>query len=81
MVEKTASTGMTISDYENVVLKKAGHATPVSATTSPLLLETGEKIGTILVLRDLTNIRDLERAVRQADQALLPRHTGGRTCP
>ena len=68
MVEKTAATGMTISDHENVVLKRGGHVTPVSATTSPLLLETGEKIGVILVLRDLTNIRDLERAVRQADR-------------
>jgi len=68
MVEKTAATGMTISDHENVVLKRSGHLTPVSATTSPLLLETGERIGAILVLRDLTNIRDLERAVRQADR-------------
>ena len=68
MVEKTATTGMTISDHENVVLKKSGHPTPVSATTSPLLLETGEKVGTILVLRDLANIRDLERAVRQSDR-------------
>jgi two-component system nitrogen regulation sensor histidine kinase GlnL len=68
MAEKTADTGMTISDHENVVLKRGGHVTPVSATTSPLLLETGERIGTILVLRDLTNIRDLERAVRQADR-------------
>ena len=34
MVEKTATTGMTISDHENVVLKKPGHATPVSATTT-----------------------------------------------
>lgn len=68
MVEKTTATGMTISDYENVVLKKTGHPTPVSATTSPLLMETGEKIGTILVLRDLANIRDLERAVRQVDR-------------
>ena len=68
MVEKTSASGMTISDYENVVLKKAGHATPVSATTSPLLLETGEQVGTILMLRDLANIRDLERAVRHADR-------------
>ncbi len=68
LVEKTATTGMTISDHENVVLKKGGHATPVSATTSPLLLGTGEQAGTILVLRDLANIRDLERAVRQADR-------------
>ena len=68
MVEKTAATGMTISDHENVVLKRSGHHTPVSATTSPLLLESGERIGAILLLRDLTNIRDLERAVRQADR-------------
>ncbi len=68
MVEKTSATGMTISDYENLVLKKGSHITPVSATTSPLLLANGERIGTILVLRDLTNIRELEEAVRQADR-------------
>ncbi|KAF0218861.1 MAG: two-component system NtrC family nitrogen regulation sensor histidine kinase [Geobacteraceae bacterium] len=68
MVSKTAATGMTISDYENIVLKKTGHLTPVSATASPLLLASGEIIGTILVLRDLTNVRELEETVRQADR-------------
>jgi two-component system, NtrC family, nitrogen regulation sensor histidine kinase GlnL len=68
MVGKTAATGMIISDYENIALARGGHITPVSATTSPLLQDNGEQIGTILVLRDLTNIRDLERAVRQADR-------------
>lgn len=68
MVEKTATTGMAISDHENIALSRGGHLTPVSATTSPLLQDNGEQIGTILVLRDLTNIRDLERAVRQADR-------------
>jgi len=68
MVDKTAATGMTISDHENVALKRSGHVTPASVTTSPLLLETGERIGVILVLRDLTSIRDLERAVRQSDR-------------
>jgi two-component system nitrogen regulation sensor histidine kinase GlnL len=68
MVEKTAATSMTISDYENIALTKGGHITPVSATTSPLLQDNGEQIGTILILRDLTSIRDLERAVRQADR-------------
>jgi two-component system nitrogen regulation sensor histidine kinase GlnL len=68
MVEKTSSTGMTISDYENLVLKKGFQVIPVSATASPLLLGNGERIGTILVLRDLTNIRELEAAVRQADR-------------
>jgi len=68
MTAKTAETGMAISDYENIVLGKVGHATPVSATTSPLLKDNGEQIGTILILRDLSNIRELERAVRQADR-------------
>ena len=68
MVSKTAATGMTISDYENIALAKASHLTPVSATTSPLLKDNGEQTGTILILRDLSNIRELERAVRQADR-------------
>ncbi len=68
MVDKTASTGMAISDYENIALAKGVHVTPVSATTSPLLKDNGEQIGTILILRDLTNVRELERAVRQADR-------------
>jgi len=68
MVDKTSATGMTISDHENIVLKRGGRITPISATTAPLLLASGERIGTILVLRDLTNIRELEGAVRQADR-------------
>jgi two-component system, NtrC family, nitrogen regulation sensor histidine kinase GlnL len=68
MVAKTAETGMTISDHENVVLKRGSHLTPVNATTSPLLLSNGEPIGIVIVVRDITNIRELEEAVRQADR-------------
>lgn len=68
MVEKTAATGMTISDHENIVLKRGGHLTPISATTSPLVLNDGRTIGTIVVLRDLSNVRELEDAVRHADR-------------
>ncbi|MDD2319812.1 MAG: ATP-binding protein [Geobacteraceae bacterium] len=68
MVAKTSETGMSISDHENVVLKKGPHVTPVNVTTSPLLLANGESIGIVLVLRDISNIRELEEAVRQADR-------------
>jgi len=68
MVSKTSSNGMTISDHENVVLKKGSHLTPVNVTTSPLILADGEQIGTVLVLRDISNIRELEDAVRHADR-------------
>lgn len=68
MVHKTAQSGMTISDHENIVLRQAGRHVPVSATTSPMMKADGERIGTILILRDLTNIRELEEAVRQGDR-------------
>ncbi len=68
MVGKTNTTGMAISDHENIVLHKLGQVTPVSATTSPLLTDAGIRSGSILILRDLTKIRDLEQAVRHADR-------------
>src|SRR5512133_1878320 len=68
IVEKSAVSGMSISDHENVVLKKGGKLTPLSVFTSPLLLADGVRAGTIVLLRDLTNIRDLEEAVRKADR-------------
>jgi len=68
MVAKTSETGMTISDHENIVIYRTGHPTPVSATTSPLMLGNGERVGTILQLRDLTSMRDLEESVRKTDR-------------
>lgn len=68
MVAKTSETGMTVSDYEHTVLHALGQLKPVSATTTPLFDDNGNRIGTILILRDLTNIRDLERAVRHQDR-------------
>ena len=68
MLSKTAETGMTISDHENIVLYRTGQPIPVNATTSPLMVASGERVGTILLLRDLTSIRELEEAVRTADR-------------
>jgi len=68
MVAKTVATGMSVSDHENIVLKRNGKLTPVGASTSPLLSAGGERIGTVVLLRDLTNVRELEEAVRQADR-------------
>jgi two-component system nitrogen regulation sensor histidine kinase GlnL len=68
LVEKSAASGMSISDHENIVLKKAGRLTPVSISTSPLLLADGERAGIIVLLKDLSNIRELEEAVRKADR-------------
>jgi two-component system, NtrC family, nitrogen regulation sensor histidine kinase GlnL len=68
MVAKTIATGMSVSDHENIVLKRHGKLTPVGVSTSPMLSAGGDRIGTIVLLRDLTNVRELEEAVRQADR-------------
>jgi two-component system nitrogen regulation sensor histidine kinase GlnL len=68
MVGKSAASGMTFSDHENIVVRKGGRLTPVNVTVSPLLKADGEKAGVIVLLRDLTNIRELEEAVRKSDR-------------
>jgi len=68
MVAKTTRTGITISDHENVVVRNTGRITPVAVTCYPLVLSNGENIGAILTLKDITYIRELEAAVRQADR-------------
>jgi len=68
MVVKTISTGITISDHENVVVRSTGKIKPVAVTCYPLILDNGENIGAILTLKDITYIRELEAAVRQADR-------------
>ena len=68
MVHRTAVSGVSLSDQDNVVLNPSGRVIPANATTFPLLRSDGEPIGVILTLRDMTSIRELEAAVRQADR-------------
>lgn len=68
MVSKTTCTGITISDNENVIIRSTGRIKPVSVTCYPLVTGNGETIGAILTLKDITYIRELEAAVRQADR-------------
>lgn len=68
IVNKSAASGMSISDHENIVLSRNGKLVPIGVTASPLLLTDGSNAGTIVLLRDLTNIRELEEAVRKADR-------------
>jgi len=68
IVAKTIRTGITISDNENVVVRSTGRVTPVAVTCYPLVQGSGEHIGAILTLKDITYIRELEAAIRQADR-------------
>ncbi len=68
MASKTIRTGITISDHENVVVRSTGKVKPVAVTCYPLIRSSGESIGAILTLKDITYIRELEATVRQADR-------------
>lgn len=68
MVSKTIRTGITISDNDNVMIRTTGKVIPVGVTCYPLTLPNGENIGAILTLRDITYVRELEAAIRQADR-------------
>ena len=68
MLGKTMRTGITISDHENVVVRSTGRVTPVAVTCYPLVEGNGDNIGAIVTLKDITYIRELEAAVRQADR-------------
>lgn len=61
--------GRSISDHEAVVLRMPGtRPRPVSVTVSPIFNTAGVQKGVVLILRDLTQVRTLEEAVRRADR-------------
>ncbi len=61
--------GRSISDHEAVVLRMPGtKPRPVSVTVSPVFTGSGAQMGVVLILRDLTQVRTLEDAVRRADR-------------
>lgn len=61
--------GRSISVHENVVLHRpASPPLPVSATVSPIFTAGGTREGAVLIVRDLSRVRDLEETVRRADR-------------
>lgn len=68
LVKKALSAGRSISDHETVELQRGKTSLPVSATVSPLFTQDGVQQGAVLIMRDLTQIRTLEDAIRRADR-------------
>lgn len=69
LVRSSLREGRSISDHENILLRRPiGPALSVSVSVSPLLNDLGEPDGAIILIRDLSRIRELEEAVRRADR-------------
>ncbi len=61
--------GRSISDHENIVLRRpSGPPLPVGVSASPIFTNEGIQEGAVLMLRDLSRVRELEDAVRRADR-------------
>lgn len=69
LISAALSEGRSIFNYEDIQLQRpSAESIPVSVSISPLLTETGSQEGIVLILRDLSRIRQLEEAVRHADR-------------
>jgi two-component system nitrogen regulation sensor histidine kinase GlnL len=69
LVSTALKEGRSISDHENLMLKRPNAAPlPVSVSVSPIYTDAGKPEGAVLIIRDLSRVRDLEKAVRRADR-------------
>jgi len=61
--------GRSISDHENIILHRPNAPQlPVSVSVSPIYTDRGEHEGVVLIIRDLSRVRELEDTVKQADR-------------
>jgi PAS domain S-box-containing protein len=65
--EKTMS-GLRISYFETVHLKKDGTTFPVVLSVSPILNSKGEVVGMSLISRDITRQKQMETNLRQSEE-------------
>jgi two-component system, NtrC family, nitrogen regulation sensor histidine kinase GlnL len=69
LIQTALRDGRSISDHENIVLQRgSGPPLPVGASASPIFTAEGSQDGAVLMLRDLSRVRELEEAVRRADR-------------
>ncbi len=69
LVRSAMSVGRSISDDENILLQRPSYPPlPVSVSVSPILTPEGTQEGVVLIIRDLSRLRELEEAVRRADR-------------
>ncbi len=68
LAAKTLEVGRNHADFDAHVLRADGLPLTVSAVVSLISDPAGEPRGVVLVLRDLSRVRDLEEQVRRADR-------------
>ena len=69
LIRLALDAGRSISDEEQVSLPRPHMLpTPISVSVSPLFDQNSSQDGVVVIIRDLTRLRELETALRQADR-------------
>lgn len=69
LVEAAMRSGRTISDHEKILLKRPAAAPlPVGISVSPIFTADGSRDGAVIIIRDMSHLRELEDAVQRADR-------------
>jgi len=69
LIETVMEGERSITDHENISLQRPMAAPlPVSVSVSPIFSSDGEKEGAVLIISDLSRVRELEETVRQGDR-------------
>ncbi|PLY01055.1 MAG: PAS domain-containing sensor histidine kinase [Desulfuromonas sp.] len=69
LVRQTLAEGRSISDDENIYLSRASSPDiPISVTVSPIFGSSSDQEGAVMIIRDLSRVRELEEALRHADR-------------
>lgn len=66
--------GERIDTFDTIRLAKNGHRIPVSVTMSLLRAAAGDIVGTLMIARDLSERKQLEEALRAANEAVQLAH-------
>lgn len=64
---KTFESGQIFSDYDTTLIGRENHILPVSIITSPILRKDGAISGTVLAIRDISRMKELEDDIRRSD--------------
>jgi two-component system nitrogen regulation sensor histidine kinase GlnL len=69
LVRTALQTGRSITSHEDILLhRSSAPPMPVGLSASPLFDRKGDQEGAVIILRDHSQIRELEETVRQADR-------------
>jgi two-component system nitrogen regulation sensor histidine kinase GlnL len=69
LVRTALRVGRSITSHEDILLQKTGREPlPVGVSISPLFSREGQQEGAVIILRDHSQIRNLEESVRQTDR-------------